>query len=462
MSVFARADIVVIGAGPGGLHAALAATRAGARVIVIDEQSQPGGQYFKQPLLPYGKTDETGGQGRALIEEARIAGVQFMLKTSVVGQVGTAPITLAVRDKNGISEVSASSVIVATGAYDRVIAFPGWDLPGVVTAGGAQSLAKASSTAFRGRVVLAGSGPFLMPVARTLVKAGTDLAGIFELGRPTAWLKHASRLLGHPGRLFEMAGYAAFFLRKRVPFHFGWRVVRAEGDGALERVVVARCNNAGEVFANTEKPIAADVLCIGYGFVASSQVSAHFGCRHRFDRNAGGWIVEHDDMMRTSVPGVFVAGEAAGIGGMECARAEGRIAGLTAAGDLGFRIAPSDLRDAKGARKRHRRFAALVRDVFPLRERLYDEIGGEVLICRCEEVSAADVLAVCEPWTRDVNTVKAASRCGLGRCQARICGHHLAELISRKTALPVEELGLPSVRMPLQPVTAGEIANWPR
>jgi thioredoxin reductase len=387
----------------------------------------------------------------------RAAKVEVSNETLVWGSFE--PGVLSVERGGAAGTVRARAIVVASGAYERAIAFPGWDLPGVMTPGGAQTLVKSQRVAPGERIVLAGSGPFLLPVAKTLIEFGARPAVIYEATRPREWLRHAPRLWGHWDRIGEALRYRRLIRDAGVPIRFGRIVVRAEGAESLERVVSMACDGNGRALAGTEQVERADTLCIGYGFVPSVQLTRVLGCNHRYERRRGGWVAGHDDGMETSVPGVFVAGEAAGIGGAYAALAEGRLAGLGAARRLGYEVPDADWSGARRERETRRRFGDLVNDVFSLRPGVYDAIADDTLVCRCEEVAAGEIRAAATAWGADVNFVKGITRCGMGYCQGRICGGMVEELTARAVGCDREAVGAFRVRSPLKPVRVSTLAD---
>ena len=263
MSFTMETDIAVVGAGPAGLSAALAATNAGARVVVLDEYPEPGGQFYKQLPAEFSvpdrtKLDEDYTKGDAVLAAVKKAGVTISNETLVWGAFEAGVLSVTRRGEAG--SVKVKKIIVASGAYERVIAFPGWDLPGVMTPGGAQTLVKNQQQLPGSRIVLAGSGPFLLPVAKTLLGAGANIAAIYEATRPREWARHALRLWGHWDRIAEGLRYRRTLADAGLSIQFGRIVVRAEGADAVERVVTMECDASGRTIAGTEQAEIAEVL----------------------------------------------------------------------------------------------------------------------------------------------------------------------------------------------------------
>ena len=462
MSFERETDLLVVGAGPAGLSAALAAADVGLRVVVIDEYPQPGGQFYKQLSAAFVVKDRSRlpsdyTKGDGLLARVRAASIEVLNEALVWASFE--PGTCSVRHRGELGTIRWRSAVIATGASERAAAFPGWDLPGVMTPGGAQTLVKTQQVLPGQRIVLAGSGPFLMPVATTLIEAGANVIGIYEATRPTEWVRHATRVFGHRERMAEAARYWRTIRRARVPVRFGHVVVRTEGNEGVERVVLMQCDRDGATVPGTERIERADTLCASYGFVPAVQVTRALGCEHRYDARKGGWIPVHDETMQTSVAQVYVAGEVAGIGGAHAAMAEGRLAALGAARQLGKEVSSQALADAQRERSRHRRFADLVAEVFAIKPRVRELITEDTIVCRCEEVNARAVRGAALQWGANVNFVKGITRCGMGYCQGRICGPLVEDLTAAALGVPPQDVESFHVRSPIKPVTVSELAS---
>jgi NADPH-dependent 2,4-dienoyl-CoA reductase/sulfur reductase-like enzyme len=471
------ADLLVVGAGPAGLAGALAAARQGLEVLVVDEQAEPGGQIFRRPAgAPAGAVPRAYAWGAELLAQAmahpRIRwragatawGVFGADPEARVDGRGDAALTLAVHGDAGPAELPGRALLVATGAYDLPPAFPGWTLPGVMTAGGVQALVKGQEVVPAGRVVLAGSHPLLLVVADQLLAAGVELAEVAVAGALPSLrgLACAVRAVpGHGPALAELARALARLRAARVPVRLGAIAARAEGNERIERVRLAPVRG-GELGRGPERTVACDALVLGYGFQPATELARQAGCRLAWHA-ASGWVVAHDAAMRTSRRGVYVAGEPTGVAGAEQSRAEGELAGLAVAADLAGRAAGEEERAARARLRHARRLSAAVERLFPpppsaVRRRL---LTDEAIACRCEDVAAGAIRAVlaANPDVTEVNPLKLACRAGMGPCQGRYCERSIAELAAEARGLEVPAAGVFTAQAPVKPVPLHAVAG---
>jgi D-hydroxyproline dehydrogenase subunit alpha len=315
-------------------------------------------------------------------------------------------------------------LVLATGAYDRQLPFPGWELPGVLAAGGVQALLKQHGVVAGPRVVVAGTGPFLLPVAAGLLRAGAGVPCVAEANSPAGFLWHPRAVTAAAGKITEATGYLARLARSRTPYRRRHAVVEALGDDRLTAVRVARLDARGLPVAGRARLVPCDVLAVGWGFTAQLELHLQLGCATVIGSD-GGLVAAADEHQRTSVDGVWAAGESTGIGGADLARVEGEIAGRSAAG------APVPDRLAR-RRTTLRRFADALHSVHPVPAFLLDNLPDSTLVCRCEEVDAAAIRATVREWgATDARTVKLLARPGMGWCQGRVCGWATAQLTAR-------------------------------
>lgn len=451
-------ELVVVGAGPGGLAAAVHASEAGMQVAVFDEGLQAGGQYYCRPQVPTG-----GGQAPTdlspVIDRFLKARLEYHPGSVVWGVYGDR--LLAISDGGKSDLVKADQIVVATGAYERPICFPGWTLPGVMAAGGAGRLAKSQKIPPAGRVVLAGSGPFLLPVAVELLNAGARVLGVYEAASKCDWLRLLSVGWRYVDNVTEAIGYFRALLAARTPLGYGWVVTAARGDGRVEEVVLAKTDADWRPRPGTEQTLPADALCVGYGFLPDSELTRLLGCEHNVDALTDGLVCTHDEWMQTTVPGVYVAGETAGVGGARVAELEGEIAGTAAALQVGHLTTAQAEGRLRGARRRlehRRRFAAAMNRIFAPRPGLYQLATDNTVVCRCEDITLAELHKAVPPWPASGNLVKAWSRAGMGMCQGRICGSLVPHLISLHGA---SLDGVFTVRAPIRPIPISSLLQMP-
>ena len=428
-------DVAVIGGGAAGVAATVVAARSGCRVTLVDVGERPGGQYYRGADT---SSLATSSLPRAGLDYAALAGdldrlvaaqaVDYRPRTTAYA-LERAGERLLVRTRGDdrhrqdVGILDAGTVILATGAFDRPLPFPGWTLPGVMTGGGAQSLVKGQHVLPGRRVVVAGTGPFLLAVAATLLEHGADVAAVVEANDPVMGsLRHLRGLTSGLGKAGDLGRFVAALTRHRVPYLRRHRIVEAWGEDRVTGVRIARVDSAWHPIPGTERVIACDALSVGFGFVAQLDLAAQLGAR--MIRGADdGLAVEVDDDQATSVPGLLAAGETTGIGGVEAARVEGLVAGATAAvmSDRASALSPSALERVRREVARWRRFAAGLHATFPVRDGWVDSVREDTLACRCEEVPVSRVREAVALGARDARTVKLLSRAGMGWCQGRMC-----------------------------------------
>jgi NADPH-dependent 2,4-dienoyl-CoA reductase/sulfur reductase-like enzyme len=392
-----RADVAVIGAGPAGIAAAARAAEAGARVVVLDESPHAGGQIWRH-RAGYAPP----AAARRWLARLERSGAQLLAGTSVVdARPGGDGVLLGTERGGAAGRVSAGALVLATGARERFLPFPGWTLPGVIGVGGAQALLKAGTSFAGKRVVLSGSGPLLLPVAAALAADGARVALVAEQAPLARVGAFAAGLWRRPSALVEAARYRARFLR--TPYRTGTWVSEARGEGAVREVLVTdgRATDA----------IACDVLCTGFGLVPNTELPRALGCAVR------GGVVAVDADQATDVPRVWCAGEPTGIGGVDLALAEGEIAGLAAVGR------GDEARGLHARRDRLRALAEAMERAFAPRDELRALARPDTVVCRCEDVPLG---AIARGWTP--RQAKLYTRAGMGPCQGRVCGSALAFL----------------------------------
>jgi bacterioferritin-associated ferredoxin len=312
---------------------------------------------------------------------------------------------------------------------------------------------------------LAGTGPLQLVVAAGLVQAGAEVVAIVEgsplvrkaLRRP---LDHGLALLGQWGRLGE--GLSSWLTLKRagVPLYTGWGVVAAHGQEGVSEVAIAQLDNEWRPIPDTAQTLACDTLCCSYGFVPATELARLLGAQCEWRPGQGGFVPVRDEHMQTSVPGVFAVGDGAGIGGGPLALIEGQIAGLAGAAQVKAQSAaaiPNDIKRLMPVLRREQRFQQLYAELFTPGPGLEELAKPDTIICRCEEVTRADVSQAVALGADTLDAVKALTRCGMGNCQGRVCGQLLAALLARETGRARAEVGQFRVRPPIFPIPLADL-----
>ena len=386
-------DVVVVGAGPGGIAAATVAAEAGSRVCLIDDNAVPGGQIWRGFRAETARKSVHGSAFLNWTERLQRTGCEAWTGWQAIEL--PAPGILRVERNGEGCDVQFRKLILATGARERFLPFPGWTMPGVMGTGGLQAMVKAGLDPRDKRVVVAGSGPLLLAVSAGLSRAGARIMGVYEQAPPAQVARFGLALLGWPGKLAEGVGYRLKTLQSAYRFN-SW-IARVEGRGRVEYVTLTD--------GRREWTHECDWLACGFHLVPNLELPRLLGC------NVVGGYVAVDPYQQSSMPGVACVGELTGIGGLDKALVEGQIAGWAAAGR------EAEARALAPQRQRLQRFAERMDRAFAPREELRTLARAETLVCRCEDVTHEE-LKGCASWRE----AKLHTRCGMGACQGRVCG----------------------------------------
>jgi thioredoxin reductase len=440
-----RADLLVIGAGAGGLNAAIAARMAGLEVLVVDERAVPGGQYFKQtdPALGEAPLDPQQQAGADLVARAVASGAVILSGTEVVTPLDATSVLATHAGRGRV--LAADAMIVATGAYERAHVVPGWTLPGVMTTGAVQTLWRSHRVTPGRRLLVAGNGPLNLQVACEAIDAGMEVVAVVEaapVARPTRWPALLAMALADPGLTADGLRLTVRAARGGAELLFGQvaRRITRSGDGLAVEI--------GGLSGGEMLRFEVDVVALGYGFHPADEIARTLGV--------------HGEQESDPQAGPLVIGDCAGLGGAPAAAAEGVLAATEVARRLGRRI-PAELAraatSAAAALAGHRRFQAALWRLYrapPVGLALADDA---TLVCRCEEVPLGRLHAALAAGASDAGQVKRATRCGMGRCQGRYCGPVLAALLADGRAPADRDRFAP--RGPIKPVAIADLVGRP-
>ncbi len=448
MSV-ARCDLVVIGAGPAGASAALAAAEAGLKVVLFDENAAAGGQVYRAPAWGSAAGPD-GAAGDALRESLAASSVEcrfghrvwFVERGFRICAVGA----------EGPVECRAPTLVVATGAQERHRPIPGWTLPGVIGLAAATNLLKAQRILPGRRVLVAGSGPLLLLVAATILEAGGTVAGVVDASDRGDWLRALPELAGRPDLIARGAGWYLSLLRSGASLLHGHALRRIEGGSSVESATAAPIGGGAEI------RLACDSVCYGFGLMPATDITRLLGAAHRFDCGLGGWFPQTAAGGATNLPGLFVCGDGAGILGAAAAGIRGRLAGLAAARAAGRAVAaPAPILVRQAARAA--RFGAAMTRLANPPDALLAAITPETIVCRCEGVRRIDLEAAMAGGAVTLSGLKSVTCCGIGPCGGRICEDGVAALIAAATGRSREEIGQGTARPPLRPVPLAAVSG---
>jgi D-hydroxyproline dehydrogenase subunit alpha len=417
-------DVLVIGAGPAGIAACVSVTESGAKAILVDDNPLPGGQIWRATIDESAQHVSTNRDAGLWLRRLRECGATLLSSTRVVARLAE-EIVLAENESEAV-EITFHSAILATGARELVLPFPGWTLPNVFAAGGLQALVKSGFSVNGKRIVVTGTGPLLLAVAAFLKSKGARIQGIYEQSPWSRMIRFATSVLERPSMLWSALSYGVEL--RNAPFRCGWWPISAVGEDCVSSITVTN--------GIKTKTIDCDLVACGFHLVPNTELPAAFGCM--LDNGK----VKVDEWQQTSVDRVFSVGESTGIGGLELALVEGQIAGLAVTGKK------EQASRLFNKRKALEKMARAMDRTFALRPELRDIAKPDTIVCRCEDV----------PWSalhyqRSMRPAKLHTRCGMGPCQGRICGAALEFLSGWKSEF---------TRPPVYPVRLSTLIRGPQ
>ena len=453
-----RFQALIIGLGPAGMSAAVELVRKGIQVAVVDENPEPGGQIYRQPPEDF------------VIEDQSFLGVRYRVGQSIIRQFnqlkdkitifsktvawgffeGT---TMALEHEGHIELVEFDKLILCEGAVERSIPFPGWTLPGIMTAGGLQKMIKNQRMLPGKRFLLSGASPLQLSVAASLVKDGAEVVALCEATSIKDSLRLLPEIIRQKGLLKEAVSYLFPVLKKSAPILRPYSVISAKGDNQVREATVARLDENWAPISGTERTFEVDTVALGYGFLPVARLARLCGCTQVYDSVLKSWKPKTDLFMQTSVENIYTAGDSSGVEGADLAEVEGRIAGAHAAAELAkMPVAERDqrLKSLFRTREKIKAYSKLLNQVFSPRSGLFTLTEDDTIVCRCERITASEVFAGIERGYRNINEIKRTRVC-MGPCQGRTCESIVTELMLQK-GITIEEIGHMTIRPPITPM----------
>jgi thioredoxin reductase/bacterioferritin-associated ferredoxin len=462
-------QLIVIGSGPGGMAAAIEAARVGVKTLILDENPKPGGRIYWQFNEGFKIKDEKVlgpdyPRGIELLNEVEkhSANIEYLDNAVVLGFFDNR-VFIYQRGDEGLT-LRYDKLVVATGAYDRPVAFPGWTLPGVFTAGGAQTLVKMQRVLPGKKVLFAGTGPLQLVVANQVIAAGGDVVAVLEAGDIEQWFKLVKGFWRNWDYLKDGWNYLKGIRKAGVELMRKHLIVEVRGDDCVEEALIAEVDDEWRPKKGALRSLKVDAVCIGYGLIPSVEITRQIGCKQNYEPKVGGWIPVRGKNMETSVPGVYAVGDGAGVAGSAVANLEGRIAGIAAAsslGSIGAKEVEKRLKPFRDKLERITRLREVLDEISMPRPGLYELATDSTVICRCEEITLGEIKQIVRDGVEDINEIKRLTRMGMGRCQGRMCAPLVQEVIARMIGIPPAEVGYLNQRPPVKPVPLAVLASLP-
>lgn len=451
-------DVIVVGAGPAGLAAAATLAEMGLQVMTLDEQHRVGGQIYR--AIETASPDTLKEMGEDYRQGSELAG---RFRRSGAGYLGGAMAwqvepdgSVCYSHKGQSHQIRASYLVIATGAMERPVPFPGWNLPGVMGAGAANNLAKEAGLTPEGPVVLAGSGPLLLLEADLLLAKGVQLAAVLETTPKFPALpafRYLPAALRRSDFLLKGMSMVGRLRKSATPYFQGVAKITAVGSEKLEAV---------EAETNGRKlHYPAELLLCHFGVIPNTHIFRLIGCHMAWEPEQHYWYPTCDQWGQTNFERIFTAGDGAGVRGAVAAALRGERTALEIARRIG--IIPEYERDALAGpiwqKLRHDEFPRPFIDAVFAPTITGSMFEDDTVLCRCENISVGDVRRAVREGVREVNEVKIVTRCGMGPCQGRMCGPALAEVMGAEMSLRPDKVGLLTVRPPLKPISLAEVAE---
>ena len=459
-------DVLVIGGGPSGMTAASVLARTGLDVLVIDERSALGGQYFKQPASTFTinekEIDKQFRIGRKLIANVESSGVKIIRGTRIWAAFGANYFLASSPDRNWV--ITPQRTIIATGAYEKSFAVPGWTLPGVMSTGAAQTLLRTYQVSLGQRVAISGNGPLNIQLAAELIQGGVQVVGIAEsakIFRIRNLFRGFGLLYFSPRLTITGLRYFLTIWKSRTPFKTGAVATSMAGNLAVETVTFSKADKSGNIVKDSQRQYAVDAVALGFGFNPSNEIARSLGCEHFFDEKTNSLIARLDEDSRSTVDEVWIVGDSSAVLGAQVASANGAIAAYSILKELEILLSPlerSAQRRAQQIRRRSSDFQKILWRIFEPAVST-DQLASEsTIICRCLSLTKSDICQDLQPDLKSAGSIKRLKRVGMGKCQGRYCAAFAAQSAAEISHEPLNEFSSFAPQVPFKPTPIGTIA----
>ena len=455
--------VIIVGSGIAGLSAAASLAGQGLDILIIDENAHTGGQLLRKTRSTSCgpskfEPDRMKSMGFGLIRTiSKSPGIDWLFNAQVLGIFKDRRLLIHIEEK--ILELQAENLLLATGARERYLPFKGWTLPGVMSLGSAQILMKSYGILPAQNTLIAGTSPLMMALASEILGNRGGIAALLDENLLIRKIRFLALTKNHWAKLLEGTYYASRIMLNRIPVFQGYRVIEARGEKKFESAIMAKITPSGDVIPGTEKAFPAGALTIGYGFVPNIELPVQAGCGVEYRENKGGWVVKVDDTLESSCQSIFAAGELTGIAGAKKSFIQGKLAALSILKKMGK--INTGIRKEKFREKvkklllldhQQTKYASFLNGLCRVPLSAYAAIPDDTIICRCEEITMETIKKNIQKGFDTISGLKKASRCGMGRCQGRICGPVIFDIITALTQKSPEAIGCSLSRAPVKNV----------
>ncbi len=444
-------DVIVIGAGPSGVSSAINCAKKGLKVLIVDSNSSAGGQIYRAPPKTYKNVPQKKLVENEIQKKLCLDVKKFQIETAYNHTVWQVSPGFKVNAFNDLSTIQweTKSLIVATGTYEKIIPFEGWTIPGVIGLAACTVMLKSHHFIPSNKVVLAGNGPLLMLVAYYIIQFGGKVDAIVDTSSKLDWIKSTLSLITNPKNFKDGMKWILKIFLNRIPVHSNYSVEKAvEVDGGIQ-IRIKNLKNG------KYKNIFSESLAIGHGLIPSTDITRLLRAEHIYDEQKGGWIAKVDRFLRSSVAGVYLAGDGAGISGAIAASDKGLLASTALLYDkkiISKKEFDENTRKILKKLNKYELFANAISKLNSIPNKLIENIDKDTIICRCEDVTKKEILRVVDQGAKDINQIKSWTRLGMGPCQGRTCQYAALKIVAEYLNSEIDNLGYLTGRSPIRPI----------
>jgi thioredoxin reductase/bacterioferritin-associated ferredoxin len=450
MSYKKEYDLIIIGAGPSGVKAALTCSKKGLKVLIIDSNGNSGGQIYRAPPKSYIKKSEKSLEENLI----QIKFSENLKKSNIdtaynhtVWQVSPG-FKIDAFNENGTIQWNTKNLIVATGTYEKIIPFDGWTTPGVIGLAACTILLKAHQTIPGNKIILAGNGPLLILVAYYMLKFGGKVDAIVDTSSKFEWIKSMISLIFNPKNFIQGISWISKIIFSRVPIYSNSLINKVD---KIDKGISVKIQN---IKNKKIKELTSEVLAVGHGLIPSTDISRLLKVNHSYNELKGGWVPKLDKYFKSSIKGLYIVGDGSGISGAIAAEEKGELAAIAILKDLNLISEKEFQNNNDRIIKKLNRYEIFAKGIAKLNttpQSLIENINNDTVICRCEDITKKDIINSVKNGAKNLNQIKSWTRFGMGPCQGRTCQYAVAKVASQHLKCNMKDLGYLTGRTPLRP-----------